>query len=53
MIVRTLIVFTILLALSGAAYAKKTTFNSVPANIADAPVADDFLRVERRDATHV
>ena len=53
MIVRTLVVFTTLLALSGAAYAKKTTFNSVPANIADAPVADDFLRVERRDDTHI
>ena len=44
---------TILIALPGAAYAEKTTFNSVPANIADAPAADDFLHVERHDRNNV
>ena len=53
MIVRILVVFAILTVLPGATYAEKTTFNSVPANIADAPAADDFLRVERQDVTHI
>ena len=49
---RVLTVLFVSIAMLGAAHAKKATFNSIPANIADAPV-DDFLHVERRDVTHV
>ena len=49
---RILIASVFLAGLFGAAQADSTTFNSVPANIADAPVKE-WRGVERRDQTHV
>ena len=50
---RIVITSVLLVAFLGAARADSTTFNSVPANITDAPVANDFLHAERRDKAHV